>query len=141
MKYVLVYWTRYGNNKKIVEYLAEQLQQKGAETQILSTDQANPTALLPADVYIFSAPTEAFRIQSNMRMFLKGLSGVEGKKYGVINTHAMKRNWLDSMRKMLDKKKMVYVAGVDFRMGKIGEKEFGFLEDWELKVAEFAVKL
>lgn len=141
MKYAIVYWSRYGNNKKIAQTLSEKFSVKGAETQMFTTDEANPTAMPEADVYIFSAPTEAFRIQKNMRTFMKKITGLEGKKYAIINTHGMKKNWLDSMQKTLSKKKMVKAAGVDFKVVKVGEKEFGLEKDWETKLAEFVEKL
>ena len=45
MKYVLVYWSRYGHNKRLVEYLASLLQQKGAQTEIYTTEKADPSKL------------------------------------------------------------------------------------------------
>ena len=141
MKYVIVYWSRYGNGKKVVDYLAGKLKEKNAETQILKTDDANPTSLPEGDVYVFSAPTEAFNIQRNMKTFMKNLEGMEGKKYGIINTHGMKKNWLHKMEKLLSKKKMVKVAGVDFQMGKDVNAGNGLMDGWEAKVEEFAGKL
>ena len=101
MKYVIVYWSRYGNGKKVVNHLSENLKGKKAETQIFTTDEANPTAMPDADVYVFSTPTEAFNIQKNMRSFIKKLEGMEGKKYGIINTHGMKKNSLHKMENLL----------------------------------------
>ena len=108
MKYVLVYWSRFGHNKKIVEKLSTKLQEKGAKTQILQTNEADPKKMPEADTYIFSASAEAFRVQKNMRNFMKKLEDMSGKKYGIINTHAMKsKNWLKSMEKLLTKKDTV----------------------------------
>lgn len=141
MNCVLVYWSRYGNNKKLMDYLAEKLQEKPAEVQVFKTDEVDPTAMPEADVYIFSAPTEAFRIQKNMRRFMKNLRGMEGKTYGIINTHGMKRNWLRSMEKMLSKKRMEKVADVDFRVGEVGEDQLGLMDGWEDTLDAFADKL
>ncbi|HDS59189.1 MAG TPA: flavodoxin family protein [Thermoplasmatales archaeon] len=141
MRYVLVYWSRYGNGKKIVENLAERLERKGGQTQVFRTDEVDPSALPEADRYVFSAPTEAFNIQRDMRKFMKNLQGMEGKKYGIINTHAMKRNWLPKMEKLLSKKNMVKVAGVDFQMGKEAQSGNGLMEGWENRLEEFADKL
>jgi len=141
MKFVIVYWTRHGNNKRIVEHIEESLQSRG-EVRVFLTGEADPTALPPADFYIFSSATEAFRIQKNMRKFIKRIKGLEGKKYGIINTHAMEnKNWLDSMEKMLSKKGMVKAAGIDFRMeGKV-EGGQGLQEGWEAKLDTFINKL
>ena len=141
MKYTIVYWSRYGHNKKIVNYLAEKLKEKKEETQILTTDEADPTALPEADLYIFSAATEAFNLQRNMRTFMKNLEGMNGKKYGIINTHGMDKNRLYKMEKLLSKKNMIKVADVDFKVGKDIKSGNALMEGWEAKIDKFAEKL
>jgi len=141
MKYAIVYWSRYGNGKKIVDHLAEKLKENKAEIQILRTDDGDPTSLPESDVYIFSSPTEAFNIQKNMRTFMKNLEGMEEKKYGIINTHGMKKNLLNKMENLLSKKKMVKIAEVDFQVGKDANTGNGLIEGWEVKLDEFAGKL
>jgi menaquinone-dependent protoporphyrinogen IX oxidase len=143
MKYVMVYWSRFGHNKKIVEKLSKKLKEKGAETKIFKTDETDPKKIPEADTYIFSASAEAFRVQKNMRKFMKNLEGTGGKKYGIINTHALKRkNWLKGMDKILSKKNMKKVAEMDFHIGKEGQEQGeGFTENWEEKIDEFSKKL
>jgi len=141
MKYAIVYWSRYGNGKKIVDHLAEKLKENKAEIKILRTDDGDPTSLPESDVYIFSSPTEAFNIQKNMRTFMKNLEGMEEKKYGIINTHGMKKNRLNKMEKLLSNKKMVKIAEVDFQVGKDANTGNGLMEGWEVKLDEFAGKL
>lgn len=141
MKYVIVYWSRYGHNKKIVDRLAEKLKKTNAETQILTTDEANPAELPEADLYVFSAAAEAFNLQKNMRTFMKNLEGMNGKKYGIINTHGMDKNRLYKMEKLLSKKNMVKIADVDFKVGKDISSGNALLAGWETKLDEFADKL
>jgi len=142
MKYTIVYWSRYGHNKKIVNYLAEKLKKKKAETQILTTDEANPATLPEADLYIFSAAVEVMNIQKNMRKFMKKLKGMNGKKYGIINTYGMKKDRLDKMEKLLSKKKMVKVAGVEFHVEGDGvQTGNGLMNGWEAKIDTFVEKL
>ena len=141
MKYVLVYWSRYGHNKKLIDTLAELLKQNGAEIQILTTDEANPAAMPSADLYVFSAPAEAFNLQMNMKMFLKSLSAMEGRNYGIMNTHAMRKSRLNKMEKILSSKKMLKVAEMDFLIGKDMKSGDAFVEDWKTKLGEFAKKL
>jgi flavodoxin len=141
MKYTIIYWSRYGHNKKIAQYLDEILKKKNAETQILTTDEADPTALPEADLYIFSAATEAFNLQRNMRTLMKNLEGMNGKKYGIINTHGMEKDKLSKMEKLLSKKNMIKVASVDFRVGKDAKSGNAFMEDWEQKLDKFTEKL
>lgn len=141
MKYVIVYWSRYGNGKKLVEHLAGILNKKG-ETKVFTTGEADPTAMPAADMYIFSAPQEKFTLQTDMRRFMKKTTGMEGRKYGIINTHAMpKRNQLAKMEKLLGKKQMMKVASVDFRMGPDSRTGNGLMTGWEAKLDEFAGKL
>ena len=141
MKFGIVYWSRYGNNKKIVTLLSEKLQKKGAEIQVFKTDEVNPTALPKADVYVFSAATEAFNIQKNMKNLMKKLEEMEKKKYGIINTHAMKKDRLHRMEALLSKKKMEKIAEVEFQMGKEVNTGNGLMNGWETKLSEFTEQL
>ena len=141
MKYTIVYWSRYGHNKKIVSYLSEKLKEKKAETHILTTDEADPSALPEADLYVFSAAAEAFNLQKNMRKFMKNLEGMNGKKYGIINTHGMDKNRLPKMEKLLSKKNMKKVADVDFKVGKDIKSGNALMDGWETKIDKFAEKL
>ena len=141
MKYVMVYWSRYGHNKKLVESLSELLEKRGAETQIVTVDEADPTALSAADIYVFSAAAEAFSLQRNMKMFMKQLSGLDGKSYGIMNTHGMKKNRLRTMEKLLSKKNMMKKAEVDFQVGKNLESGNAFLGDWQAKLSAFAERI
>ena len=141
MNYVIVYWSRYGNGKRIVEYLADKLKEKTIETKIFKTDEVDPTKMPEADLYVFSAPTEAFNIQKNMKKFMKKLEGMEDKKYGIINTHAMNKDSLQKMENLLSKKKMVKIVGVDFRVGKGVKTGDGLMGDWKTKIDDFAGKL
>jgi flavodoxin len=141
MKYVIVYFSRYGNGKKLVERLAGILSKK-AEVKVSTINEANPTSLPAADMYIFSAPQEKFSLQRDMRRFMKKITGMEGRKYAIINTHAMaKKNQLAKMEKLLGKKQMVKAAAVDFQVGPGSNTGNGLMTGWEAKLDEFAGKL
>lgn len=75
-----------------MDHLADRLRENGGDVQVFKTDEVDPAAMPDADGYIFSGPTEAFRVQRNIRRFMKNLEGMAGKRYGVINTHGMKRD-------------------------------------------------
>lgn len=141
MNYVIVYWSRYGNGKKVVNHLAKKLNDKSIKTQIFKTDEVNPADMPEADLYVFSAPTEALNIQKNMRKFMKQLQGMDDKKYGIINTHGMDKDRLPKMEKLLNKKKMVKVADVDFKVGKDAASGNALEEGWETKLNGFIGKL
>lgn len=141
MKYVIVYWSRYGNGKRVVNELAAMFTSKGSKVVVLDAKETEPSNLPDADMYIFSAPAEKFTIPKDMRKIMKGLKGMEGKKYGIINTHGMKRNWLGKMEKLLSKNKMIKVAEIDFLMGDDTEKGEGLRDGWENELKVFATKL
>ena len=141
MKVVIVYWSRYGNGKRLVEYVSSRLEGMGNEVQVLRTEETDPRAMPDADRYVFSSPTEAFRVQANMRQLMKKLEGMEGKRYGIINTHGMDRNWLSWMEKTLGKKRMVKASAVDFKVGKNAESGNALPEGWEGMLDEFVNRL
>jgi flavodoxin len=142
MKYVVVYFSRYGNGKKLVEYLAGKLKEKKGAIQLFKVDEADPSAMPEADVYVFSAAAEAMSIQRDMKKFMKNLKGMDGKEYGIINTHGMKKDRLDKMEKILSKKKMVKLAGVEFHVEGDGvQTGNGLMKGWEAKLDEFIGKL
>ncbi len=141
MKYVIVYWSRFGNNRKLAEHLAIQLGKKG-EVEILTPEKADPASMPMADLYVFSAAAEKFSIQSDMKKLMKNLMNLEGRKYAIINTHALGfKNWLGRMDKLLSKSNMAKVAEIDFRMGDGTDKGNGLPPDWEKRLDGFAAKL
>ncbi len=109
--------------------------------QLFKVDEANPSAMPEADVYVFSAAAEAMSIQRDMKKFMKNLNGMDGKKYGIINTHGMKKDRLDKIEKILSKKKMVKVAEVAFHVEGDVQTGNGLMAGWEAKLDEFAGKL
>lgn len=143
MKYVIYYWSRYGHNKKIVEYIESKLKKGSDDVTVMNVVDADPGSVPDADLYVFSASAEAFNVQKYMRKFMKKLSGMGGKKYAIINTHAMRsKNWLGKMEKLLSKSDMVKVAATDFVVGSDGQKEGNGLPNaWEGKIDDFVTKL
>jgi flavodoxin len=142
MKYVIVYFSRFGNGKKLVEYLAGKLKEKTGAVQLFKPDEADPGALPEADVYVFSAAAEAFSLQRDMKRFMNELKGLEGRTYGIINTHGMKKDRLDKMEKILSKKNMVKLAGVEFHVEGDGvQTGNGLPSGWQARLDEFAGKL
>ena len=141
MNYTIIYFSRFGNGKKIVDYVSEKLNEKKAKTHILKINEADPKAMPKADVYIFSAPAEAFSLQRDMKAFMINLEGMNEKKYAIINTHAMKKNRLGKMEKILSKKNMVKTAELEFQVGKDYKTGNALPENWKEKVDGFVVKI
>lgn len=141
MKYAIIYWSRFGNNRKIAEHLSKALEKKGT-VEILTADRADPNALPAADIYIFSAAAEKFSIQSDMKKLMKSLRNMDGRKYAVINTHALGfKSWLGRMNKLLSKSGMAKAAEIDFRVGDGTDKGNGLPGGWEKRLDDFAAKL
>lgn len=139
---MLYYWSRFGHNKKIVEYLGTKLKDNSKDIEILNVEEAEPTKVPNADFYVFSAPAEAFNVQRNMRKFMKKLRSMDGKKYAIINTHGMNRNWLKKMDKYLKNTNMEKVAEADLIVKGDGQKEGNALpDDWKEKIDDFSSKL
>ena len=106
MKIAIIYSSRFGNGKKCVDFVDEQLRTKGHEVQVINAQNADPSQILPVDLYIFSGATEAFSIARGIKKYLKKMPSMDGKKYALISTHAMKRAIaLKKMEKLLTKKK------------------------------------
>lgn len=139
MNIVIVYSSRFGNGKKCVDTVDEQLRIKGHEVKIINAQKADPSQLPPADIYIFSGATEAFNIAVGIRRYLKKLPQMDGKKYALINTHRMKKAIaLKKMEKLLSgKKKMVKVAAIDFRVGDGTEQGNGLPKGYEDSLREW----
>jgi flavodoxin len=118
MKFAIIYSSRYGNGKKCVDAVDEELKKKGHEVQMINAQEADPSQIPPADFYIFSGATEAFGIAKGIKKYLKKMPEMEGKKFALINTHAMDRAIaLGKMDKLLTtKKKMVKMAAIDFKV-------------------------
>ncbi len=139
---VIVYWSRYGHGEKLVEHLSKKLEENDIETKSYKPGDLDPKDMPEADIYVFSSPTEAFRIKRDMRKFMKQIKDMENKNYGVINTHGMKRNWLKNMEKILNKKGMVKIAEADFKIGKEGAEEGRALpEDWQDRLDAFVEEM
>jgi flavodoxin len=138
MNCVIVYYSHFGNGKRIVERVASKL--KG-EVKVMTLAEADPKCMPIADAYVFSAPAEAFSLHRGMKRFLKGLPAMEGKRYGIINTHAMKKGRLPKMEELLSKKGMVKAAELEFKIAGDAQSGNGLPEGWEAKADEFAGKL
>ena len=142
MKYVIVYFSRYGNGKKLVEYLTGKLKENNGAVQLFTPDEADPGAMPEADVYVFSAAAEAMSLQRDMKSFMKDLRGMDGRKYGIMNTHGMKKDRLDKMERILSKKNMVKLAGAEFHVeGDAVQTGNGLPSGWEARLDEFVGKL
>ena len=140
MQVVIVYSSRYGNGKKCVDVVAKQLKTIGNKVKVINAQETSPEKLPPADIYIFSAASEKFSLASEMKKFIKKIPAKEGQKFALISTHAMDRAiGLNKMDKMLsEKKKMVKVSSIDFKVQGEVDKGQGLPEGYDEKLRSWA---
>jgi flavodoxin len=140
MKIVIIYSSRFGNGKKCVDVVDEQLRTKGHEVQVINAQKADSSQIPSADLYIFSGASEAFNIAKGIRKYLKKMPQMQGKKYALISTHAMKRAIaLKKMEKLLSKKKkMQKVTTIDFKVNnKTAQQGNGLPEGYDDKLHDW----
>lgn len=153
MKIEIYFESKFGNGKRVVEKLAEDLTSKGYVVGLHHIDGVSPKEMPPVDLYVFSSPTRLGKPVGSMRRFTKKVKAPQGAKYALIATHgAAKPNkktglmptpeemekWqrtLPIMEEILSQKGMVKIA--DLKVYVLDLK--GPLEEgWESKVAAFA---
>ncbi|UCH88457.1 MAG: flavodoxin family protein [Thermoplasmata archaeon] len=142
MKCAIIYSSRYGNGKKCVDVVNEQLKKKGHQVQVINAQEADPKKIPEADLYIFSGASEAFGIAAGIKGYLKNLPSMEGKKFALMSTHRMKKAIaLNKMDKLLtSKKKMAKVAAIDFRVEGEVEQGKGLPSDYKNSLREWVEK-
>jgi flavorubredoxin len=71
MKVCITYESKYGNGKKCMEFLRDELSKDGHDVDILSIRETDPSSLPASELYIFSAPTQVGNVAGKMKKFLK----------------------------------------------------------------------
>ena len=142
MKVVIVYSSRYGNGKKCVDCVEARLKAKGHGVQVLVASQSDPAQIPAADLYVFSGAAEKFGLAGPIKKYLKGLPELAGRRYALINTHALKKpRGLPRMEKILSGKKMVKAAEIDFQVGAGSQQGNGLPAGYDVRLAEWTDRL
>ena len=132
MKICIAYESKFGNGKGCMEYLQSVMSKKGHDVEMFSVREREPTSLPPADLYIFSSPTQIGSPAGKMKKFLKKLEiSQEGAKYALVATHLNpKANTLEKMEKLLQPKEIIKVTdGLMIKVtGLKGPLESGYKE-------------
>ena len=132
MKICIAYESKFGNGKGCMEYLQSVMSKKGHDVEMFSVREREPTSLPPADLYIFSSPTQIGSPAGKMKKFLKKLEiSQEGAKYALVVTHLNpKANTLEKMEKLLQPKEIIKVTdGLMIKVtGLKGPLESGYKE-------------
>ena len=154
MKIEVYFESKYGNGKKVVEKLAEDLIAKGHAVGVHHISDVRPKEIPAADLYLFSSPTRIGKPVGSMRRFAKKVKvPTQGAKYALIATHGIAkpnkktglmpspaelekyRRTIPLMEEILNRKGMVKVADLQvYVLDLKGPLE----EDWEGKVRAFA---
>ena len=86
MKIEYVHASVYGNGVMVAEAFAEQMAAKGATVTVHHIKDVKPSALPPADLYLFSSPGRFGRPPRDMRRFLKRVTLPAGTRYAILAT-------------------------------------------------------
>jgi hypothetical protein len=92
MKAVVVYESHWGNTAAVAGAIAEGI---GSGARVMSTSQADATALQSADLLVVGAPVIGFRLSTPEA--LEGMRTKGGKKNPPDISHPPVRTWLESL--------------------------------------------
>ena len=148
--------SRFGNGATVAAEFKEQMTARGVNVEVHHIRDANPTALAPADLYVFSSPGRMGKPTGGMRRFLKQVSLPAGTQYAVLTTELAPKpdkktgrmptaeelaKWqrvIPIMNEMLQGKGLVKVLeGAVFVTGMKGPLADG----WQQTVEDFAARL
>ena len=88
MKVEYLHASKYGNGAKVAAEFKQQMALRGVVVDVHHIREVRPTELLPADLYLFSAPGRFGKPIGSMRRFLKKVALPAGTRYAVLTTEA-----------------------------------------------------
>jgi len=87
MKICIIYYSKYGNGRKLAEHLGTIMREKEHEVELFPCNELKSSSIPFADLYFFSSPTHMGGPAGKMKKFLKHLEiGQENAKYALITT-------------------------------------------------------
>ncbi|MBN2324004.1 MAG: hypothetical protein JXQ30_09730 [Spirochaetes bacterium] len=142
MKIAIAYESKYGNGKKCMEFLKEELAKNRHEVDLFSVREKNPNETGAADLYVFSAPVHAGNVAGKMKKYVKkAMFPKEGAKYALVATSGSGKceKCFATLEGLLDPKGLQKaVDGLSILVtGMKGPCEEGY----EARITEFAKKL
>jgi hypothetical protein len=148
--------SKFGNGARVAGEFARVMGEKGSSVEVRHIADADPEALAPADLYVFSSPGRMGRPLRGVRRFLADVRLPAGTRYALLTTEMAPRpdkktgklptedeiaRWQHVrpiMNELLQAKGLVKVA--EEKVHVLAMK--GPLEEgWEAKVAAFATTL
>lgn len=153
MKIEYLHASRFGNGATVAREFERHMVGQGVDVDVHHVRDVRPTALTPADLYVFSSPARMGKPIGRARRFLKKVRLPVGTRYALLTTEMAPRQdkktgrmpteeeaarWQrvrPIMNEILEAKHLVKIAeGSVFVTGLKGPLE----EGWEQKVASFA---
>jgi hypothetical protein len=88
MKIEYLHASKFGNGAAVAAEFEKQMAREGASVEVHHIREVRPTALSPADLYVFSSPGRIGKPIRAMRRFLKKLSLPADTRYAILTTEA-----------------------------------------------------
>ena len=86
MKIEYLHASKYGNGAMVAAEFKKQLASKGVDVNVHHIRDVRPTALSPADLYLFSSPGRMGKPIGGMRRFLRKVKLPAGTRYAILTT-------------------------------------------------------
>jgi hypothetical protein len=80
--------SKYGDGAAVAAEFQQQMAVKGVAVEVHHIREVSPTALSPADLYVFSSPGRFGKPIRGMRRFLTSVNLPAGTKYAILTTEA-----------------------------------------------------
>ena len=140
MKINIIYESKFGNGKKMLDELSQILKDKKQEVELFNFTETDPGDLPQANLYLFHTPTRQFMLPLGVRSFVKRFTPpAEKAKYALSTTYMDPRTIaLKKIDAYLQKKGMVK-ATEDLKIKVLELK--GPLEEYGEKIEDFAERL
>ena len=71
MKINIIYESKFGNGKKMLDELSQLLKDKKQQVELFKFTETDPESLPQADLYLFHSPTRQFMLPLGVRSFVK----------------------------------------------------------------------
>jgi len=156
VRVVYLHASKYGNGVRVAAEFEARMSQTGAEVEVHHIDRTQPSALPPADLYVFSSPGRMGKPIRRMRRFLDRVTLPAGTRYALLTTEAAPRTDEETGRTPTEEESaevqrvrpiMNEILGAKGLVGVGEERVFvtgikGPLEEgWEQKVGSFVEAL
>jgi hypothetical protein len=86
MKIEYLHASKYGNGAIVAAEFKKQMAAMGADVNVRHIRDVRPTALSPADLYLFSSPGRMGKPTGGMRRFLRKVKLPAGTRYAILTT-------------------------------------------------------